>query len=121
MILSLSLSPMLITERTIAGYDIQNTHEKLVNLNPEERKKFREDLEIEYKYQMGMYIYRAMKKVRGNGCHGRPPVRVSPKDTWNICIGACIMTSHFDHFKSVLFEWYCQGIMGHWIAFIIYP
>ena len=41
------LSPMLITERTITGYDIPNTHEKLMNLNPEERKKYREDLVIE--------------------------------------------------------------------------
>ena len=62
------LSPMLITERTIAGYDIPDTHEKLVNLNPEERKKYREDLVIKYKYRAGMYIYEAMKKVRGNGC-----------------------------------------------------
>ena len=50
------------------GYDILDTHEKLVNLNPEERKKYREDLVIEYKYREGMYIYVAMKKVRGNGC-----------------------------------------------------
>ena len=61
------LSPMLITERTITGYDIPDTHEKLVNLNPEERKKYREDLVIEYKYWVGMYIYEAMKKVWGNG------------------------------------------------------
>ena len=32
------LSLMLITERIIVGYDILDTHEKLVNLNPEERK-----------------------------------------------------------------------------------
>jgi hypothetical protein len=62
------LSSMLITERTIMGYDISDTHEDLVNLNPEERKKFQEDLEIEYKYQARLYIYGAMKKVRGNGC-----------------------------------------------------
>ena len=62
------LSSMLITERTIAGYDIPDTHEKLVNLDPEERKKYREDLVIEYKYQAGMHIYKAMKKIRGNGC-----------------------------------------------------
>ena len=62
------LSLMLIIERTIAGYDVLDTHEKLVNLNPEERKKYREDLVIEYKYRVGMYIYEAMKKVRGNGC-----------------------------------------------------
>ena len=35
------LSSMLIIERTIVGYDIPDTHEKLVNLNPEERKKYR--------------------------------------------------------------------------------
>ena len=62
------LSPMLITERTIMGYDIPDTHGNLVNLNLEERKKYREDLVIEYKYRAGMYIYEAMKKVRGNGC-----------------------------------------------------
>jgi hypothetical protein len=62
------LSPMLIIERTIMGYDIPNTHEKLVNLNPEQRKKYRKDLVIEYKYRAGMYIYGSMKKVRGNGC-----------------------------------------------------
>ena len=54
------LSPMLIKDRTITGYDIPDTHEKLVNLNPEQRKKYREDLVIEYKYQAGMYIYGAM-------------------------------------------------------------
>jgi hypothetical protein len=42
----LYLSLMLLTERTITGYDIPDTHEKLVNLNPEERKKYREDLVI---------------------------------------------------------------------------
>ena len=62
------LSLMLIIERTIVGYDIPDTHKNLVNLNPEERKKFQEDLVIEYKYRAGMYIYEAMKKVRGNGC-----------------------------------------------------
>ena len=62
------LSLMLITERTIMGYDIPDTHEKLMNLNLKERKKYREDLVIEYKYRAGMYIYEAMKKVRGNGC-----------------------------------------------------
>ena len=33
------LSLMLITERTIMGYDVPDTHEDLVNLNPEERNK----------------------------------------------------------------------------------
>ena len=60
----ISLSPMLITEGTITGYDIPDTHEKLLNLNWEERKKYREDLVIEYKYRAEMYIYEAMKKVR---------------------------------------------------------
>jgi len=59
---------MLITQRPIASYDIPDTHGKLVNLNPKERKKYREDLLIEYKYRAGMYIYEAMKKVQGNGC-----------------------------------------------------
>ena len=62
------LSSMLIIEKTITGYDIPDTHEKLVNLNPEQRKKYREDLVIEYKYRAGMYIYEAMKKVQENGC-----------------------------------------------------
>ena len=62
------LSPMLIIERTITSYDIPDTHAKLVNLNLEKRKKYREDLVIEYIYQAGMYIYEAMKKVWGNGC-----------------------------------------------------
>jgi hypothetical protein len=50
------------------GYDIPDIHKKLVNLNSEERKKYREDLVIEYKYRAGIYIYEAMKKIRGNGC-----------------------------------------------------
>jgi hypothetical protein len=62
------LSPMLITERTIVGDDIPDTHEDLVNLNPKARKKFQEDLKIKYKYRAGMHIYGAMKKVWGNGC-----------------------------------------------------
>ena len=57
------LSPILLTERTIAGYDIPDTHEHLVNLNAKERAKYRKDLLIEYRYQVGMYIYEAMKKV----------------------------------------------------------
>ena len=49
--------------RVIVGYDIPDTHAKLVNLNLEERKKYREDLLNEYKYRARMYIYEAMKKV----------------------------------------------------------
>jgi hypothetical protein len=44
------LSPMLLTERTIMGYDIPDTHEKLVNLSREERKNYRKDMVIEYKF-----------------------------------------------------------------------
>jgi hypothetical protein len=62
------LSPILLTKRTIAGYDIPDTHEDLVNLNAKERVKYRKDLLIEYRYRAGMYIYEAMKKVRGDGC-----------------------------------------------------
>jgi hypothetical protein len=62
------LSPMLLTERTIVGYDIPNTHGQLVNLSLEERKKYRKDMVIEYKYRAGMYIYEAMMKITVNGC-----------------------------------------------------
>jgi hypothetical protein len=48
-------------------YDIPDTHKKLVNLNPEERKKYKKDMLIEYKYRAGIYIYEAMKKIQGNG------------------------------------------------------
>jgi hypothetical protein len=34
------LSTMLITERTITGYDIPDDSSELVNLNDEERKQF---------------------------------------------------------------------------------
>jgi hypothetical protein len=64
----ISLSPMLLTERTIVGYDIPNTHGQLVNLSLEERKKYRKDMVIEYKYRAGMYIYEAMMKITVNGC-----------------------------------------------------
>jgi hypothetical protein len=62
------LSLILITERTITGYDILDDSSELVNLNEEERKQFRVDAEIEYKYRAGLYIYEAMKKIRGNEC-----------------------------------------------------
>jgi hypothetical protein len=62
------LSPMLLTERTIVGYDIPDTHEHLVNLSLEERKKYGKDMVIECKYRAGMYIYEAMMKITGNGC-----------------------------------------------------
>jgi hypothetical protein len=62
------LSLMLLTERTIIGYDIPDTHEHLVNLSPEERKKYRKYMVIEYKYRARMYIYEAMMKITRNGC-----------------------------------------------------
>jgi hypothetical protein len=59
---------MLLTKRTIMCYDITDTHEHLVNLTTEERKKYRKDMVIEYKYQAGMYIYETMMKIQGNWC-----------------------------------------------------
>ena len=52
------LSPILLTERTIAGYDIPDTHEHLVNLNAKERVKYRKYLLIEYRYRAGMLSMR---------------------------------------------------------------
>ena len=43
-------------------------------------------------------------------CHGRPPVRVSPKDTWNIYIATEIMTSHIWTFQ-IYIVWMVQA--GH--------
>ena len=62
------LSQMLITERTIAGYDVPDISPDLVNSNKEERKQFQVDVEIEYKYRTSLYIYEAMKKAKENGC-----------------------------------------------------
>ena len=45
------------------GYNILDTHEDLVNLNLEQRKKYWKDLLIEYRYRAGMNVYWAMKKV----------------------------------------------------------
>jgi hypothetical protein len=59
---------MLVTERTIVGYDIPDDSSDLVNLNEEERKQYWIDEEIEYKYRVGLYIYEAMKKIQRNGC-----------------------------------------------------
>jgi hypothetical protein len=59
---------MLLIERTIAGYNIPDTHEHQVNLSPEERKKYRKHMVIKYKYRAGMYICEAMMKIMGNGC-----------------------------------------------------
>ena len=55
------LSPMHITQRAISGYDIPDTHPKLVNLTGLQRV----DVRV---YRKGQYILEAMKKVQGNGC-----------------------------------------------------
>ena len=62
------LSLMHLTERVITGYDVLDTHDRLVNLDSKERPQARIELRDELKYNMGMYFYRAMKKVKGNGC-----------------------------------------------------
>ena len=62
------LCPIHITQRVIAGYDVPDTHEKLVNLNPKERVQGQKELRNELKYNAGMYVYRAMKKVGETGC-----------------------------------------------------
>ena len=62
------LSPVHLTERVITGYDVPDTHDRLVNLDSKERPQARIELRDELKYNMGMYFYRAMKKVKGNGC-----------------------------------------------------
>ena len=58
---------MDITHRDIAGHDIPDTHEKLVKLNPQERVQAQKELCNELKYNAGMYVYRAMKKVGETG------------------------------------------------------
>ena len=62
------LSPMHITQRAISGYDISDTHPKLVNLTGLQRVEVRVKMRGEMMYRKGQYILEAMKKVRGNGC-----------------------------------------------------
>ena len=62
------LSPMHITQRAISGYDISDTHPKLVNLTGLQRVEVRVKMRGEMLYRKGQYILEAMKKVRGNGC-----------------------------------------------------
>jgi len=62
------LSPMHITQRAISGYDIPDTHSKLVNLTGLQRVEVRVKMQGEMMYRKGKYILEAMKKVRGNGC-----------------------------------------------------
>jgi hypothetical protein len=88
------ISLMHITERVIAGYDIPNTHEKLVNLNPQERE-IPERSVLRIKVSSGNVHLWSHEEAPGKWvCHGRPPVRVSRKDTWNIYIATRIITSH---------------------------
>jgi hypothetical protein len=62
------LSPMHITQRVVVGYDVPDTHEKLVNLNPQERVQAWKELCNELMYNAGMYMYKAMKKTGECGC-----------------------------------------------------
>ena len=61
------LSPMNITQMVIMGYDVPDDHERRANLNPQEREEAQKELCNELKYNMGMYMYRAMNKVRECG------------------------------------------------------
>jgi hypothetical protein len=60
-------SPMHISQRCIVGYDVPNTHEKLRNLNLEERVAARK-LRKEMKFKAETYVYRSIKLVREHGC-----------------------------------------------------
>ena len=62
------LSSMHLTERVIASYHVLGTHDRLVNLDLKDRPQAQIELHDELKYNTGMYIHRAMKKVKGNGC-----------------------------------------------------
>jgi hypothetical protein len=62
------LSLMHLTERVIAGYHVLDMHDRLVNLDPKDRPQAQIELHDELKYNAGMYIHRAIKKVKGNGC-----------------------------------------------------
>jgi hypothetical protein len=61
---------MHITQRIIMGYDVLDTHDRLVNLDPKEREREKAQIELrdELKYYAGMCIYRTMKKVEEHGC-----------------------------------------------------
>jgi hypothetical protein len=59
---------MLINEISIMGYDIPDHSDNLAKLNEKERKQYRKDMEIEYKYRASMYMLHAMRQIKGNGC-----------------------------------------------------
>jgi hypothetical protein len=44
------LSPMNLTERVIAGYNVPDTHDRLMNLDPKDRPQARTELHDELKY-----------------------------------------------------------------------
>jgi hypothetical protein len=62
------LSPMHISERTIVGYNLPDTHEDLVTLTKPQRDQYRKEKLDTSKLVVAMYIYGAMKKIKGNGC-----------------------------------------------------
>ena len=62
------LSSTRTTQRVIVGYIVPYTHHRLVKLSPMERVQARIIMRGDLKYNAEMYIYRAMKKVKGNGC-----------------------------------------------------
>ena len=61
------LSPMRITQRAIIGYDIPDTHPKLVNLTGLQRVEVRLKMRGGIMYRKGQYILKVIKKVQGNG------------------------------------------------------
>ena len=61
-------TPQLINERTLTGYDIPDNSKNLVKYNEEQRKQYRLDKLIEYRYRASMYMLSVMKKITGNGC-----------------------------------------------------
>jgi hypothetical protein len=59
---------MHIIHRTIIDYDVLDTDPRLVNLDRMQRVLVQTEMRGEFKYRKGMYIYKAMKKIRENGC-----------------------------------------------------
>jgi hypothetical protein len=50
------------------GYDIPDNSEHLAKYNEEQRKQYRKDKLIEYRYRASMYMLSIMKKITGHGC-----------------------------------------------------
>jgi hypothetical protein len=55
------LSPMHITQRAIISFDVSDAHDRLVNLDKMKQMELRVRMQCKFKYNVGMYIYRAMK------------------------------------------------------------